>query len=610
MSAAREAFVLPLMFLTVALLGGIRTGDATVRLLAPPLVALVSAILLVGCLVRAGALSPARLINERRSLLENASGAVVMVTLVAAAAQIFNLLTPEHGLLYLVFSVFFLVQLLTTMTSVPGRRGLLRGLAVLFGCAFLLRYVALESLYSPDPGTAKRVLTALMQGVTLGSLQYAANTPATGYAALLAVTLFLCGLVMLPCSPQAEDVHRRRLPPAADGMIVALVLLCVSGSGCKERPRDPGQPNPVTKDKTAASPREKQSAGAIELRERALRAARVWRSPATAIRRVDFAENPPGTDSFRTADVVSCRFVLDPVGGTTPKFNCELKGGEIVKVKYGAANPELEAEVAASRLLSALGFGSDRMYIVRGVRCFGCPPFPFQALKCLADTGLVGACLPGGLDFNRSVDFDPAAVERAMEGTRIEGIKDQGWAWYELSRIDPDDGGSPRAEVDALRLMAVFLAHWDNKAENQRLVCLPGGQRADGSCTRPFALVHDLGATFGPYKVDLPNWQATPMWVDPRACRISMKTLPFGGATFPDVQVSEEGRRLVVSLLEQLSDDQIRDLFTVSRITRLDTLSARARNVEAWLAAFRDKIRQLREGGPCPAAPAITAPPA
>ena len=609
MSAAREAFVLPLVFLTVALLGGVRTGG-NVRLLAPLPVALVSAILLLGCLVRAGALSPARLISEKRSPLENASGAVVFLTLVAASAQIFSLLTPEHGLLHLVFSVFFLVQLLTTMTSAPGRRGLLRGLAVLFGSAFLLRYVALESLYSPDPGTAKRVLTAMIQGVTLGSLQYEANTPATGYAALLAVTLFLWGLVMLPYRSEAKDVHRRQLPPAGNGMIVALVLLCIAGSGCSGRPRDPGQSNPVTNDETPASPSKKQAPGAMELRERALRAARVWRSPATPIPAVDFADNPGGKVSFGAAESVSCRFVLDPVGGTTPKFNCELKGGEVVKVKYGSANPELEAEVAASRLLSALGFGSDQMYVVRAVRCFGCPRFPFRALKCLADTGLVGACLPGGLDFNHAVDFDPAAIERAMEGTRIEGIKDQGWAWYELSRIDPAHGGSPRAEVDALRLMAVFLAHWDNKAGNQRLVCLPGGQRADGSCTRPFALVHDLGATFGPYKVDLPNWRATPMWVDPGACRISMKTLPFGGATFPDVQVSEEGRRLVLSLLEQLSDEQIRDLFTVSRITRLDTLSARARNAEAWLAAFRDKIRQLREGGPCPPARELTSPPA
>lgn len=44
-----------------------------------------------------------------------------------------------------------------------------------------------------------------------------------------------------------------------------------------------------------------------------------------------------------------------------------------------------------------------------------------------------------------------------------------------------------------------------------------------------------------------------------------MKALPFGGATFPDAQISEEGRRLLLSLLEQLSDDQIRDLLSSAR---------------------------------------------
>jgi hypothetical protein len=327
------------------------------------------------------------------------------------------------------------------------------------------------------------------------------------------------------------------------------------------------------------------------------------------ISKVNFAENPPGPGGFRTTEDVACRFVAEPVGGTTPKFNCTGNDDETLKVKYGTANPELEAEVASSRLLSALGFGADRMYSVKSVRCFGCPAYPFQALKCLAETGLRGACFPGGLDYSDAVPFDPAVIERPMEGTRIEAVKDQGWAWFELDRIDARHGGSPRGEVDALRLMAIFLAHWDNKAENQRLVCLPGGQRPDGSCARPLAAIQDLGATFGPYKLDLRNWRATPIWVDARACRVSMKSLPFGGATFADAQISEEGRGLLLSLLQQLSDDQIRDLFTTSRATRYDALSAEARSADAWLAAFRDKIRQLREGGPCPAAGALVTSP-
>ena len=55
--------------------------------------------------------------------------------------------------------------------------------------------------------------------------------------------------------------------------------------------------------------------------------------------------------------------------------------------------------------------------------------------------------------------------------------------------------------------MAVLLAHWDNKAENQRLVCPPGAEGPEGTCSKPLAIMQDLGATFGPVKVDLNNWR-------------------------------------------------------------------------------------------------------
>ena len=341
------------------------------------------------------------------------------------------------------------------------------------------------------------------------------------------------------------------------------------------------------------------NADAAERRERALRAARVWYQPRTPIALVNLGDNPPGPDAFRSTETVACRFLAEPVGGTTAKFNCRLASGEVVKVKYGAANAELASEVAASRLLSALGFGADRVYLVDRVRCAGCPPYPFQSLKCLAETSLGNGCMAGGLDYSRSRDFDPAVIERRFPGTAIEAVDGQGWAWFELDRIDPGAGGSPRAEVDALRLVAVLLAHWDNKAENQRLVCtIP--LSADGSCAKPLALIQDLGGAFGPAKIDLRNWREYRVWSDPASCSVSMKTLPFGGATFADRRISEGGRTLLLGLLEQLSDQQLHDLFTGSRITGFDHVSAAGRDAGGWVAAFKDKVAQIRSAGPCP----------
>ena len=146
--------------------------------------------------------------------------------------------------------------------------------------------------------------------------------------------------------------------------------------------------------------------------------------------------------------------------------------------------------------------------------------------------------------------------------------------------------------------MAVLLAHWDNKAENQRLVC-PEGAGDTGSCTAPVAIVQDLGATFGPLKVDLANWSRTPMWSDAKTCTVSMETLPYKGSTFPKRRISEAGRKMLLGLLEQVSDQQLAELFTASRITSYDQISAAARDAGPWVAAFREKVKQIRAAGPC-----------
>ena len=196
MTPLREAFVLPCIYLTVVLLGGLRLG-ADVRLAPPPVVALVLAVLLVGALIRSSTIQPDGLMNAGRTPLENATGLAVMLTLFAASAQIFNLVTPDDGLLHLVVSVFFFVQLLTTLAAVRDRVSMLRSLTILFGCAFVLRFLALESLYAPGRGMMKRVMTALMEGITLGALDYRPAGQATGYVAFLALSIYLVGLMLM-----------------------------------------------------------------------------------------------------------------------------------------------------------------------------------------------------------------------------------------------------------------------------------------------------------------------------------------------------------------------------------------------------------------------------
>jgi hypothetical protein len=323
-------------------------------------------------------------------------------------------------------------------------------------------------------------------------------------------------------------------------------------------------------------------------RDAVLRRAQLKLEPAPG--RVDLASNPADPDGTLSASPVVCRFTSQAASGTTPKFDCVLAGGEVVKVKYGR-NPEIHAELAASRLLTALGYPADRMYLVPHLRCFGCPRRPFTAIRLLGVIGL-GERFPAFGAEGAYTDFDWVAVERKFEGRSVETSDIEGWAWWELKHIDPSMGAS-RVELDALRLLAVFLAHWDNKASNQRLVC------TTDECSRPLAMMHDLGSTFGPVKANLAEWQTMPVWDDRATCRVSMRMLPFGGATFPDARISEAARLQLGHALAAFTDTQIRDLFRGARFPEYYSPTDDQRDLDAWTDAFRRRTRDIMNAGPC-----------
>jgi hypothetical protein len=331
------------------------------------------------------------------------------------------------------------------------------------------------------------------------------------------------------------------------------------------------------------------AANLVRLREDALARARFWREPPVAIGAADLRSDPPG--AFKDSDLVECRYQLKLTSGLTPKFHCVLPGGLVIKVKYGRANAEPRTELAATRLLTALGFGADRMYLVKRVRCDGCPVYPHPRW------GLLNRLLARD---SGHVDFEDVVVEDPMPGRSIEAGEKQGWTFYELDNVDPSRGGAGRSELDALRLMAVLLADWDNKAVNQRLVCLPGGDLPDGGCSAPFGYLHDVGATFGPKGLDLEAWRATPIWADAATCRVSMKSLPYQGATFRDTVIGESGRQVLAGELKQLRTEQVRDLFTAAGFAEYMKSSEAGRNVDNWVNAFEDKVRQIADRPPCP----------
>lgn len=197
MKPATEAVYLPMLFLTVALLGGLRV-DARVTFVPPPLFALVLGVMLFGVLVRGGVLAPERLMSVSRRAVENLNGLVVILSIFFAATQVFNLITPESGLPFLLFNVFLFVLLVNTLAVTPDRVSVLRSIAVITGAAFILKFIVLGAISEPGDGTLKRVLYVLLEGVTLGTLTQPQLHPAAGYLAFGTLAVFLIGLSTLP----------------------------------------------------------------------------------------------------------------------------------------------------------------------------------------------------------------------------------------------------------------------------------------------------------------------------------------------------------------------------------------------------------------------------
>jgi hypothetical protein len=309
----------------------------------------------------------------------------------------------------------------------------------------------------------------------------------------------------------------------------------------------------------------------------AFRRAKLWSS--TPIEQMNLWVGPPGPAGFKFQAEVTCTFVEKPLRGHSAKFACDLGGGDVVKVKFGETNGEVYGEVAATRLLWALGFGADRMYPVR-VSCRGCP-------------GRLG----GPQSASGTMRFDPAVIEREMPGAEFDD--DPGWSWADLGSLDPTAGGASRQEVDALKLMAVFLQHTDNKVEQQRLLCLdePRAKHAE-RCRRPFLMLNDVGLTFGAANflnnntlggVNFRAWSNASIWDDAQHCVGNLARSFTGTLSYP--RISEEGRQFLAALLARLSRRQIRDLFTVSRFDRRNptgTSAARA-SIDDWVRAFEEK---------------------
>jgi hypothetical protein len=131
----------------------------------------------------------------------------MLVTVFFASAQAFNSVLPEKGLFHWLFSFFFLWTLWNNQFSSFDARRLLRSLSVLFGTAFVLKHLLLANLYDPEGGLLKRIAGALLEGISLGTIDVPAFAPATGYISFFTLVLFVTGLILLAFAPSDQPTQ-------------------------------------------------------------------------------------------------------------------------------------------------------------------------------------------------------------------------------------------------------------------------------------------------------------------------------------------------------------------------------------------------------------------
>ena len=289
-------------------------------------------------------------------------------------------------------------------------------------------------------------------------------------------------------------MHLKRL------LCVALVALCLTAAAAAQGDKD-------KKDKTAT--------GVPVLWE------------ATDIATYDAALGPGGSDL--QPDLSKITFIQEEKGGFSKKYKIKDGAGRTWVAKVG---PEAQAETAAVRLMSAIGYKTDINYLV-----------PKMTIPTIGDVN------------NVRVEARPDDVKRL--GT---------WSWSD----NPFKGTH---QFQALKIMMAFLNNWDMKEANNVIL------EKDG---KDYYAISDLGATFGKSgPVGLPifwrigrnrnqpdSYAESDFIKDVQSGKIKFALKGKNTGKNDDITVADG--RWLADLLVQLSDKQLHDAFQAANYSDAD----------------------------------------
>lgn len=193
--------VLPVVFLAVTLLGGLRLGaaDNAFIFLKPALVCLVFAALILVLFFRSGLISLEGWFSDSLSGLQNTANGFVLLTVFTATAQLFNALLPEQGLPFWVVGFCFFWTIWNNLFADFDNKRLLQSLVALFGFAFVAKYLVLANLTAPaGDGWLQRIIANPGKEAFTWLLDLPRYSAGTGYIQFFTVTLYLIGIFLTP----------------------------------------------------------------------------------------------------------------------------------------------------------------------------------------------------------------------------------------------------------------------------------------------------------------------------------------------------------------------------------------------------------------------------
>ena len=272
----------------------------------------------------------------------------------------------------------------------------------------------------------------------------------------------------------------------------------------------------------------------------------------------------------------SFKFVKEDLSGTNPKIIATDEAGAKWKIKLGA---EAKPEVAASRLVWAVGYFANENYFLPKLQITGLP-----------------ARLHRGHEF---VSAGGAIHDARLQRMDKSEEKDGHWKWKQ----DPFTG---TRELNGLRVLMAVIDNWDLKDINNKIVVEKAAQTP-----REIYYVSDLGASFGPsgivlglnksrgnlaaYKSSRFITKVTPQYVNfatPR--RATLLELANPPQYVVRLHLRWIGRNIpradakwMAGLLERLSPPQIRDAFRAAGYS--------PEEVEGFATVLENRIASLND---------------